>query len=83
MNIDGLKFNFPEQKKSSIPEIKPVEPGKNSLEQKSLEKNLNKYKTTQPNQEKLKEEPSQKSSEDLKKEKNQADGKGEIIDVIT
>ena len=79
MNIDGLKFNFPKKEKPSIEKIEPISPGKNSLEQKNFEENLKKYQENKPDS----EEPKQKSPEELRKEKNLADGKGENIDITT
>ena len=70
------------EEQEAIPPIKKIAPAKNPTERKTFEENLEKFLETEktaPDKEGTK----QKSQEELKKEKNEVEGKGGNLDITT
>lgn len=72
MNIDGHKFNFPEQAKKLIPPIEKTYPAQDHPQ--------NKNENNFPESENWKKS-SEKSPEEKRKEKNELEDKGHTIDI--
>jgi len=82
MNIDGHQFKFPDNTETGTPKIEKIDPAKNPTEHKTFEENLKKFLETEKTAPD-KEGSKQKSQEELKKEKNEVEGKGRNLDITT